>query len=167
MAKVCKLCDCGFLNIYEEHDIAPRRCEQCGRNILQKDTFDYEEYQKQQVEEVQPEVEEKPAVKGLFKLVCEQKGIELILPEDEDFVLGREGVGAEVFGNTISRNHLYVTPRGRLGISVVDKESLNGTKVNDELLAKGVTKIVVHGNTITLDVNDTGVTLTLLRIEQE
>ena len=80
-------------------------------------------------------------------------------------MLGREGLGSCYFGTTISRKHLYVTPTGRLGIRVTDKDSLNGTKVNDEVLSKGITKIVVPGNTITLDTNETGITLTLQRVE--
>lgn len=169
MSKVYKLCDCGFMNIFEEAGIAPRRCSECGRNILGKDTFPLEEYEKKQ-EEKKEEITESPETEGekeqgIFKLVNAEKNIEIILPEHEDFILGREGVGKEYFGTTISRNHLYVTPTGRLGIRVTDKESLNGTKVNGELLSKGITKIVVPGNTITLDANETGVTLTLQLIE--
>lgn len=171
MSKVYKLCDCGFMNIFEESDIAPRRCSECQRNILQKDIFSYEEYEKSLTEEKnedKPEKspEEKPVQKGMFKLVNKEKNIEICLPEKEDFIIGREGLGQEYFGKTVSRKHLYVTPTGSLGIRITDKESLNGTMVNGEQLAKGITKIVVPGNSITLDVNNTGITFILQRIEQ-
>ena len=170
MGKVYKLCDCGFMNIFEEGDIAPRRCEECGRNILQKDTFSLEEYEKKKAENEEPEEEDTSKEKtecqvGLFKLVNEEKNIEIVLPEHDDFVIGREGIGREYFGTTVSRNHLYVSPRGSMGFSVVDKESLNGTKINGEVIAKGATKIVIPGNTITLDINESGITFTLLKIE--
>lgn len=170
MSKVYKLCDCGFMNIFEESDVAPRRCSKCQRNILQKDTFSLDEYEKNQAQKEEEEAKSssedtQESQQGIFKLVNTEKNIEILLPEHEDFVLGREGIGSECFGTTISRKHLYVTPTGRLGIRVTDKESLNGTKVNDEVLTKGITKIVVPGNTITLDVNESGITLTLQRVE--
>ncbi len=173
MGKVYKLCDCGHINVFEENEIAPRRCAQCQRNILQKEIFSLDEYEKRKSEEeseAENATEEavdttKEENRGLFKLVNKEKGIEIILPEHDDFIIGRDYIGSEVFGSTISRKHLYVTPTGRLGIKVTDKESLNGTKINDELLAKGTPRIVVPGNTITLDINNSGITLMLQRIE--
>lgn len=171
MAKVYKLCDAGHMSIFDEQDAAPRKCAQCGRNILQKDIFPLEEYeerskeQEKKAEGQQKGSEEKPPAAALLKLVNAEKGIGIILPDKEDFIIGREGVGAEVFGDTVSRKHLYVTPVGRVGISVTDKESLNGTKVNGEVLPKGTAKVVTPGSTITLDINETGITLTLQRIE--
>ena len=170
MGKVYKLCDVGHMNIFEENGIAPRKCSECGRNILQKDILSLEEYEKNQTaikdEEAKESSQNIQENKGHgFKLVNTEKDIVIFLPENDEFVLGREGIGKEYFGATISRKHLYVTPTGSLGIRVTDKESLNGTKINGELLLKGITKIVIPGNTITLDVNETGLTFILQRVE--
>lgn len=170
MSKVYKLCDCGFMNIFEDSEIAPRKCFECTRSILQKEIFSLEEYERKQEENQMSTSDEAPqdseaSGQGIFKLVNLEKNIEIILPEHDECIIGREALGGEFFGKTISRKHLYVVPTGRLGIRVTDKESLNGTKVNDEILSKGITKIVVPGNTITLDINESGITLTLQRIE--
>lgn len=170
MSKLYKLCSCGFMNIFEESEAAPRNCAKCTRSIMKIDTFSLDEYEEKQSENAEektpvPADEKENEREFLFKLVNTEKNIEILLPANDEFVLGREGVGCEHFGSTISRQHLYVAPTGRLGIRVTDKDSLNGTKVNGELLPKGITKIVVPGNTITLDVYETGITLMLQRVE--
>ena len=96
----------------------------------------------------------------------EEKDITIELPLNEDFIIGRSGIGSKYFSNTISRNHLYVTPRGGLGITIVDKESLNGTSVNGEPLEKNVEKLVLPGGLVTLDVNETGITFELVKLKE-
>lgn len=165
MAQKYKLCDCGHLNIFEETETAPNKCEKCTRKIMHKSIFRLEDYKPpEEVEEKKDEetVEDEDEGEVYFTLVNDERGIEIVLPE-EDFILGREGVGASVLPATVSRKHLYVTPKGRMGIRITDKGSLNGTLVAGKVLPKDTPKIVLAGQTITLDVNSTGITLTLKR----
>ncbi len=172
MAKLYKLCDCGHMNIFDETEIEPRTCPECTRSLLRKDIFSLDEYEKRKMqeeaekEETVTEEEDKTSESGaILKLVNDEKNIEIILPAHEDFVIGREAYGKGVFGSTISRNHLYCSPVGTIGLRVVDKDSLNGTKINGEIIPKGKPKILGIGDELTLDINSGGISLKLKRME--
>ena len=164
MSQVYKLCDCGHLNIFEDTEVAPRKCAKCPRNLLTKEIFPLSKYkpQEEKAEEPAPETKPEPAAeRSLFKLVNREKNIEILLPPFEDCVLGRAGLGAEFMPNTVGRKHLYIFPVGRMKLSVKDENSLNGTLINGELLPKGEGRMLLPGDTITLDAKGTGITFEL------
>lgn len=170
MAQKYKQCLCGHLNIFEEEDAAPNKCEKCNRNIFNRSIFylaDYKPPEEEKSEGETPEEEAPEEAEGeeYLALVNEERNIVIEIPE-EDFVLGREGIGAEVLPSTVSRKHLYVVPKGRMGIGVTDKGSLNGTMVEGKPLPKDTYKVVLAGQSITLDVNSTGITLKLKRMRR-
>ena len=35
-----KLCDCGIKNVFEHRGLAPRKCEKCGRSLLEVSVVD-------------------------------------------------------------------------------------------------------------------------------
>lgn len=145
-----KLCDCGTKNMFEHRGLAPRKCENCGRSLLEFSVVDED-----LVEDDEELVEEKPsediALDQFYYSLNTPDGTGQIIIPSSGGIVGRNALGAELLEkhNAVSREHIKVSYRGRIGLLIEDK-SKYGTFINDEQLVKGTTKFARDGDVIKL-----------------
>lgn len=145
-----KLCDCGTKNMFEHRGLAPRKCENCGRSLLEFSVVDED-----LVDDEEEPIEEKPsediALDQFYYSLNTPDGTGQIVIPSSGGIVGRNALGAELLEkhNAVSREHIKVSYRGRIGLLIEDK-SKYGTFVNDEQLVKGTTKFARDGDVIKL-----------------
>lgn len=145
-----KLCDCGLKNIFEHRGMAPRKCKDCGRSLLECSVMDEDAVKEQEEEQEVLSVEELDIDRFYYSLdVPNEKG-QIIIPPSGGIV-GRNALGSELLANckAVSREHIKVTYRGRIGLLVEDLSKF-GTFINDEQLIKGTSKFARAGDVIKL-----------------
>ena len=156
----CKVCACGEKIIFERRLSFPDNCPACGRKLV--DFFTYNEddprveklikdsavSEKFENEKTHTTVESNSNKKRyILKL---DNGKESRIP-DEGGIIGRTGIGAEELAEyqSVSRQHLRVTPRRNIGILVEDI-STYGTLVDGQRIVKNSPVRVAEGAKVTL-----------------
>lgn len=149
-----KLCDCGNKTFFEHRGQAPRRCGNCGRSLLEFSLKDEADDESQEAE-TPSEQEEKPAeelsVDSFYYSLDTLDGEQSIIIPSTGGIIGRAALGADILENTraVSREHIFVRYRGRIGILIEDR-SKYGTFVNGEQLIKGTPKFARAGDVVKL-----------------
>lgn len=149
-----KLCDCGNKSFFEHRGQAPRRCGNCGRSLLEFSVKDEAEDESPEVD-ILDEPEDKPAeelsVDSFYYSLDTMDGEQSIIIPSTGGIVGRAALGADILENTraVSREHIFVRYRGRIGVLIEDK-SKYGTFVNDEQLIKGTPKFARDGDIVRL-----------------
>lgn len=146
-----KLCDCGEKSIFEHRAKAPRRCGNCGRSLLEFRVMDEAEDEIQEKEIVGENHDDGLKVNSFYYSLDTLDGENSIVIPSTGGIIGRAALGGELLApyGAISREHIFVRYRGRIGILVEDK-SKYGTFVNDEQLIKGTPKFVRDGDIVRL-----------------
>lgn len=145
-----KLCDCGTKNVFEHRGLAPRKCQNCGRSLLEFSVID--EDLENEPEELVDEVPVTDISLDRFYYSLDTvDGTEQIIVPSSGGIIGRNALGAEIFesNHAVSREHIKVSYRGRIGLLIEDMSKF-GTFVNDEQLVKGTAKFARDGDIIKL-----------------
>ena len=147
-----KLCDCGIKVTFERRPDAPRKCE-CGRHLFEKPILDEADLPSEELdvaEDADPEPQTQTEDVYTYSLDAVDGSYTIAIPP-EGGIVGRQHLGREHFVNNsaISRAHLEVAPRGKLGVSVTDV-SRYGTTVGSEQLIKDITKLIRPGTIVKL-----------------
>lgn len=149
-----KLCDCGEKNRFAHRGLAPRKCENCGRSLLvfsERDEDDEVEHFDGNRGDIASEVPDDLEVERFYySLIALDGSGEIILPSAGGIV-GRAALGADLLQShsAVSREHISVVYRGRIGILIEDMSKF-GTCVNDEQLVKGTSKFARDGDVVKL-----------------
>ncbi len=145
-----KLCDCGVKNTFEHPGLAPRKCKNCGRSLLQISAVneDLEEEQEERVEETF--AEDLSPDRFYYSLDALDGSGSIVIPPSGGIV-GRNALGAEILAKdlAVSREHIKVTYRGRIGL-IIEDISRYGTYINDGKMVKGTRRFVREGDIIRL-----------------
>lgn len=156
----CKVCACGEKIIFERRLSFPDNCPACGRKLVDFLTYNEDDprveklikdsavSEKFENEEMHTTVESNSNKKRyILKL---DNGKEIRIP-DEGGIIGRTGIGAEELAEyqSVSRQHLRVTPRRNIGILVEDI-STYGTLVDGQRIVKNSPVRVAEGAKVTL-----------------
>ncbi|EFF69136.1 FHA domain-containing protein [Eshraghiella crossota] len=156
----CKVCACGEKIIFERRLSFPDNCPACGRKLVDFLTYNEDDprveklikdsavSEKFENEETHTTVESNSNKKRyILKL---DNGKEIRIP-DEGGIIGRTGIGAEELAEyqSVSRQHLRVTPRRNIGILVEDI-STYGTLVDGQRIVKNSPVRVAEGAKVTL-----------------
>lgn len=156
----CKVCACGEKIIFERRLSFPDNCPACGRKLVDFLTYNEDDprveklikdsavSEKFENEETHTTVESNSNKKRyILKL---DNGKEIRIP-DEGGIIGRTGIGAEELTEyqSVSRQHLRVTPRRNIGILVEDI-STYGTLVDGQRIVKNSPVRVAEGAKVTL-----------------
>lgn len=145
-----KLCDCGTKNMFEHRGLAPRKCEKCGRSLLEVSAVDEDSVEEQ--EEISDDNHsEDTLVEGLYYSLNTPDGKEQIVIPSAGGIVGRNALGAVMLRehSAVSREHIKVTYRGRIGLLIEDI-SKYGTFINGEQLVKGTAKFAHDGDVVKL-----------------
>ena len=146
-----KLCDCGTKNLFEHRGLAPRKCHNCGRSLLEASVVDEDLVEAiEDVVENQSEDIDISLDQLYYSLITPDGTGQIIIPMSGGIV-GRNALGAELLEKNlaVSREHIKVSYRGRIGLLIEDR-SKYGTFINDEQLVKGATKFARDGDIIRL-----------------
>ena len=145
-----KLCDCGKKNVFENRGLAPRRCESCGRSLLDFSVAD-EDDEHEEVEESQASGFDELSIETFHYTLEDLCGNYAIAIPPSGGIVGRAALGAENLeaNRAISREHIRVSYRGHIGLLIEDI-SRYGTFLNDERLVKGTPKFAHEGDMVTL-----------------
>lgn len=156
----CRICTCGEKIVFEKRLSFPDNCPSCGRKLMDLVTYDendphVEELIKGNGNPDNAESKEKPISvssenrrrKYYLKL---SNGKEIEIP-DGGCIIGRTEVGAEELAefSSVSRQHLRVTPRLKIGVLIEDISSY-GTLVDGQRIAKNSPVRVADGSKVTL-----------------
>ncbi len=156
----CKVCACGEKIIFERRLSFPDNCPACGRKLVDFLTYNEDDprveklmkdnavSEKFENEETHTTVESNSNKKRyILKL---DNGKEIRIP-DEGGIIGRTGIGAEELAEyqSVSRQHLRVTPRRNIGILVEDI-STYGTLIDGQRIVKNSPVRVAEGAKVTL-----------------
>lgn len=116
-----KLCDCGTKNMFEHRGLAPRKCEKCGRSLLEVSVVD-EELVEEQEEITDEKTSEDISLDRFYYSLNTPDGKEQIVIPSSGGIVGRNALGAELLGkhNAVSREHIKVSYRGRIGLLIED-----------------------------------------------
>lgn len=146
-----KLCDCGTKNLFEHRGMAPRKCKNCGRSLLEVSVTDEEDEAEEQESAREAEPAEEPEEEQFFYSLDTLDGKSRIVIPAEGAVIGRAALGAELLAEhrAVSREHIYVAYRGRIGLQIEDRSKF-GTFVNGEQMIKGTAKFARDGDVIRL-----------------
>ena len=154
------MCACGEKIIFERRLSFPDNCPACGRKLVDFLTYNEDDprveklikdsavSEKFENEETHTTVESNSNKKRyILKL---DNGKEIRIP-DEGGIIGRTGIGAEELAEyqSVSRQHLRVTPRRNIGILVEDI-STYGTLVDGQRIVKNSPVRVAEGAKVTL-----------------
>ena len=136
--------------MFEHRGLAPRKCENCGRSLLEFSVVD-EDLIENQGENVDEKPTEDIALDQFYYSLNTPDGTEQIVIPSSGGIVGRNALGADLLENhhAVSREHIKVAYRGRIGLLIEDK-SKYGTFINDEQLVKGTTKFARDGDVIKL-----------------
>ena len=149
-----KLCDCGSRNIFTHRGLAPRKCENCGRSLLEFSVVDEDDEQDYVDVELAPQNINAPGdlevERFYYSLVALDNSGEITIPSSGGIV-GRAALGSDLLqkNRAISREHISVIYRGRIGVLVEDRSKF-GTFINGEQLIKGTPKFARDGDIIKL-----------------
>lgn len=145
-----KLCDCGTKNTFEHRGLAPRKCKNCGRELLEFSVIDED-----LIDEQEEIITDQPSNdisldRFYYSLITPDGQGEIIIPSSGG-VVGRNALGSELLEkhHAVSREHIKVSYRGRIGLLIEDI-SKYGTFINGEQLVKGATKFARDGDKIKL-----------------
>ncbi len=143
-----KLCDCGTKNLFEHRGLAPRKCEKCGRSLLEFSVVDEDLVEDDVIEE---NPSEDIALDLFYYSLNTPDGTGQIVIPSSGGIVGRNALGAELLEkhHAVSREHIKVSYRGRIGLLIEDI-SKYGTFINSEQLVKGTTKFAHEGDVIKL-----------------
>lgn len=156
----CKVCTCGEKIVFERRLSFPDNCPSCGRKLVDFLTYNEDDPRVEKLikDNVAPETSEDEekhvsiesnSYKKQYRLRL-NNGKEIEIP-NEGGIVGRTGIGAEELAEfqSISRQHLRVTPRRNIGVLVEDL-STYGTLVNGQRIKKNTPVRVVDGAKVTL-----------------
>lgn len=145
-----KLCDCGTKNMFEHRGLAPRKCEKCGRSLLEVSVVD-EDLVEEQEEITDEKTSGDISLDRFYYSLNTPDGKEQIVIPSSGGIVGRNALGAELLGkhNAVSREHIKVSYRGRIGLLIEDM-SKYGTFINNEQLVKGSARFARDGDVIKL-----------------
>ncbi len=146
-----KLCDCGTKNHFEHRGLAPRKCENCGRSLLEFSVVDEDLIEENEVEDEGTTPSEDIALEQLYYSLDTPDGTAQIIIPSSGGIVGRNALGADILesDHAISREHIKVSYRGRIGLLIEDI-SKYGTFINGEQLVKGANKFAREGDIIKL-----------------
>ena len=147
-----KLCDCGIKVTFERRPDAPRKCE-CGRHLFEKpilDEADLPDEEPDAAEKIESELQPPTEDVCTYSLDAVDGSFSIAIPPSGGIV-GRQHLGMEHFvdNSAISRAHLEVAPRGKLGVGVTDVSRF-GTTVGSERLIRDITKLIRPGTIVKL-----------------
>lgn len=144
-----KLCDCGVKNVFAHRGMAPRKCSDCGRSLLEVSVVD-EDLIEEDEEIIEQPSEDLDVDRFYYSLEAVDGSGSIIIPSSGG-VIGRNSLGADILEHkkAVSREHIKVTYRGRIGLLIEDISKF-GTFVNDEQMVKGSNKFAREGDTIKL-----------------
>ena len=103
--------------MFEHRGLAPRKCEKCGRRLLELSVVDED-----LIEEQEDIIEDKPsediALDQLYYSLDTPDGTGQIIIPSSGGIIGRNALGAELLEkhNAVSREHIKVSYRGRIGL---------------------------------------------------
>ena len=155
----CKICVCGEKIVFARRLGFPPVCPKCGRELVDRMTYDENDPRVQQLiderktggAEPAPAPVQPPQSEGkkIFALRLDN-GAEIDIPEG-GCVIGRTETGAELLAEfvSVSRQHLRVTPRRKIGL-IVEDLSTYGTFVDGKRVEKNMPVRVAEGARITL-----------------
>lgn len=156
----CKICSCGEKIIFDKPLGFPNNCPSCGRRLVDFMTYNENDPRVDELVKGNAETENTDTVEQIVsdKMVYKSKkyylqlgnGKEIEIPE-EGCIIGRTEVGAEELAEfpSVSRQHLRITPRRKIGVLVEDISSY-GTLIDGKRIAKNSPVKVTNGAKITL-----------------
>jgi len=172
----CKRCSCGHVMIYEEFGGAPLRCPTCSRFIafLKEEVYtqpeNMEETGQTGQQEIAPQEEtgHEPAPgaeKKRFVITLEAPDGELILPVEQEMLVGRNAAGKEYLGQfpDVTRQHLTIAPRANGITATLTDHSRYGTFVNGKRMIKESSVVVSNYSEIRL----ASKAILLVRVKEE
>lgn len=157
----CKICTCGKKVVFERRFGFPDQCPDCGRRLMDFQTYSEEDAPPEIVVDKISEVVEQPketeitssiemgdeVINYVLRL---EDGSEIAIP-DEGGIVGRTEIGAEVLApyNSVSRKHIKVIIRRNIGVMIEDLSSY-GTLINGQRIERNSPIRVEKGAVITL-----------------
>ncbi len=155
---LCKICQCGRKIIQEKRSAFPDNCPSCGRSLIGRPSYNEADPRVKEIlgqQETDPEKiiesngeEEK---QGKQKYVLRMKSGKKIDIPDEGGIIGRTGIGGELLSEyqSVSREHLQITPRRTTGV-IVEDLSKYGTLIDGKRMEKNSPVMITAGTRITL-----------------
>lgn len=148
-----KLCDCGKKSFFEHRGLAPRKCANCGRSLLEFMVIDETDVLNEEQEEAEDDDNQELEVDSFYYSLDTLDGKGSIIIPSSGGIVGRgyECLGSDILQErrSVSREHIYVVYRGRIGLLIEDRSKF-GTYINEERLVKNVPKFAREGDIIKL-----------------
>lgn len=150
-----KMCDCGDKIVFAQRNLAPRKCSNCGRNLIGNTVYEEEKAETDIKEEVEKEFEkesDEPEKLSEFYYSLEDLDgkFSISIPRTGGIV-GRASIGAAELAqySAISREHIKIQYRGHMGL-VIEDISKFGTSINEERILKNTAHFIREGTVIKL-----------------
>lgn len=149
-----KLCDCGTKNYFEHRGSAPRKCSnpECGRPLWDKSVVDEDLISDTEIlDDIETDGDTDIALDDFYYSLDSADGEFSIKIPNSGCIIGRAAMGADFLAehHAVSREHIRVTYRGKIGIMVEDISRF-GTFINNENMEKGTRKLAREGDIIRL-----------------